>query len=91
MRANINNLFLMEALPLTQLAPGQAGHIAAPEPGQPLSLRLRELGFVPGTAVAVVRRGSLGDPIEVELRGYRICIRRADLSHVRVVVDGAAR
>jgi ferrous iron transport protein A len=81
----------MQAFPLTQLAPGQAGHIAAPEPGQQLSLRLRELGFVPGTPVAVIRRGALGDPIEVELRGYRICIRRADLIHVRVVVGGAAQ
>jgi len=81
----------MQALPLTQLAPGQAGHIAVPEPGQKLSLRLRELGFVPGTPIAVIRRGALGDPIQVELRGYRICIRRADLSDVHVVVDGAAR
>jgi Fe2+ transport system protein FeoA len=45
---------------------------------------MRELGFVPGTKVAVVRRGALGDPIEVELRGYRVCVRRADLAVIRV-------
>ena len=46
--------------------------------------RLRELGFVPGTAVHVLRRGPLGDPLELELRGYRICLRRSDLELVRV-------
>lgn len=41
--------------------------------------RLLDLGFVPGTVVHVVRRGPLGDPMELELRGYRICLRRHDL------------
>jgi Fe2+ transport system protein FeoA len=45
---------------------------------------MRELGFVPGTRVAVVRRGPFGDPIEVELRGYRVCVRYADLSVIQV-------
>ena len=46
--------------------------------------RLLELGFVPGTTVAVLRRGPLGDPVEVELRGYRICLRETDLATLRV-------
>lgn len=46
--------------------------------------RIRELGFVPGTTVAVLRRGPLGDPVHLELRGYRICLRKADLAPVHV-------
>ena len=42
-------------------------------------MRLRELGFVPGTPLEVVRRSPFGDPVEVELRGYRICLRRSEL------------
>ena len=38
-----------------------------------------------GTEVSIVRRGALGDPIEVELRGYRISLRSSDLEGLRVV------
>ena len=74
----------MAVRPLTELAPGQAGRVARSRPGETVPLRMRELGFVPGTRVAVVRRGVLGDPVEVELRGYRICVRRDDLATVHV-------
>jgi ferrous iron transport protein A len=46
--------------------------------------RLQDLGFVPGTPVTMVRRAPLGDPIVYEIRGYRICLRRSEASHIRV-------
>jgi Fe2+ transport system protein FeoA len=48
-----------------------------------LSERLRNLGFVPGTEIRVLRRAPLGGPIEFELRGFRICLRREDVSGLR--------
>jgi ferrous iron transport protein A len=74
------------AVPLAELAPGCAGRleIAAPES---VALRLAELGLVAGTRVLVVRRGPLGDPVELELRGYRLCVRRADLAGLEVVPE----
>ena len=30
----------------------------------------------------------LGDPVEIEIRGTRICLRRQDLIGIRVEVDG---
>lgn len=41
-----------------------------------LRLRLADMGFTPGAAVRVIRTAPLGDPLEVEVRGYRICLRR---------------
>jgi len=72
-----------ETLPLTALAVGQRGVIEA-GCEEAVSQRLRELGFVGGTAIEVVRRGPLGDPVELELRGYRICLRAGDLVGLRV-------
>lgn len=46
---------------------------------------MRELGFVPGTELFVVRWGTLGDPVEIELRGYRVCVRRAELAQLQVL------
>ena len=75
----------MSAILLTDLAVGHSGELAkASESEAPR--RLRELGFVPGTMVTMVRIGALGDPIEIELRGYRMCLRRRDLAGMRVVL-----
>jgi ferrous iron transport protein A len=64
--------------------PGYRGRIVGRADNGSVPWRLRELGFVPGTAVEVLRRGPLGDPVELELRGYRICLRRRDLTAVYV-------
>lgn len=69
---------------LTELAVGQSGDLTqATEQTTPK--RLQELGFVEGTRVTLVRFGPLGDPVELELRGYRICLRRSDLAGLRVL------
>jgi ferrous iron transport protein A len=79
----------MRQIPLTDLEVGHSGKLiqadnsSAPE-------RLRELGFVSGTQVTMVRSGAFGDPVEIELRGYRICLRRHDLSGLNVELEGGA-
>lgn len=65
---------------LSELEPGQRGRLLPPAPGREIPRRLRDLGFVPGTVVAVVRRAPLGDPVELELRGYRLCLRREQVA-----------
>jgi ferrous iron transport protein A len=46
--------------------------------------RLLDLGFVPGTQVRVVRRAPLGDPLEFELRGYRLSLRKTEAAHIEI-------
>lgn len=46
--------------------------------------RLADLGFLPGTPLRVIRRAPLGDPTVFELRGYQICLRRAETALVDV-------
>lgn len=72
-----------ETLSLGEQTAGFRGRIL-PHTNGDVPWRIRELGFVPGTTVSVLRRGPLGDPIHLELRGYRICLRKADLAPVRV-------
>jgi ferrous iron transport protein A len=52
-----------------------------------IALRLLEMGLTPGVAVRVVGRAPLGDPLELELRGYRLSIRRAEAARVVVGLD----
>jgi ferrous iron transport protein A len=75
-------------LSLAKQPPGFRGRILPHDNGS-VPWRLRELGFVPGTMVSVLRRGPLGDPLELELRGYRICLRKTDLAAIHVEASTA--
>ena len=68
-------------LSLADLGPGDVVRIAA---GIETGRRLSSLGLVPGTEVRVVRRAPMGDPLELEVRGCRICLRADQLQQVLV-------
>ena len=40
--------------------------------------RLMSLGLIPGTEIVVKRRAPLGDPVEIDLRGFRLALRPRD-------------
>ncbi len=46
--------------------------------------RLAELGVIPGVEVELVRLAPLGDPMEFELMGYRLSLRRSEAEAVAV-------
>ncbi|MDG1892646.1 MAG: FeoA family protein [Verrucomicrobiota bacterium] len=49
-------------------------------------MRLMELGLLPGTLIRLIRRAPMGDPIEIEVRGSLISLRKqeADLIEVQL-------
>ncbi|MBX3119175.1 MAG: ferrous iron transport protein A [Fimbriimonadaceae bacterium] len=50
----------------------------------PLAKRLQEMGLVEGTQFTVVKVAPLGDPIEIDLRGYRLCLRKRESAGLMV-------
>jgi ferrous iron transport protein A len=46
--------------------------------------RLLELGLVPGTRVSVIGVSPLGDPLELEVRGGRLSLRKKDALGIEV-------
>jgi ferrous iron transport protein A len=72
------------AIPLLALPVGLVARIAEPPPGADIPRRLADLGFVPGTELWIVRRAPFGDPIELEIRGYRLCLRAKQIQGLRV-------
>lgn len=38
--------------------------------------RLQEMGLTIGTSFKVVKVAPFGDPVEIDLRGYRLCLRK---------------
>ncbi len=75
---------LSKPVVLADLEPGAAGMIEEVDASGPEGQRLLDLGFLPRTWIRMVRRAPLGDPIEFELRGYRMCLRRSEAARVHV-------
>ncbi|MCQ2085630.1 MAG: FeoA domain-containing protein [archaeon] len=48
-----------------------------------LRKRILDLGITKGARVKLVRIAPLGDPVEIELRGYRLTLRKTEA----VIVD----
>jgi ferrous iron transport protein A len=67
-------------IPLAQLPIGVRARLCEAGPGSSIASRLADLGFVPGTLLSVVRRAPLGDPVEIDIRGYRLCLRLSQIA-----------
>jgi Fe2+ transport system protein FeoA len=51
------------------------------------SLRLMEMGLVPGAPVRVVKTAPLGDPIQVCVHNYHLALRRNEARSIHVTVE----
>lgn len=49
-----------------------------------LRKRLLDLGFTKGVEVKLIRIAPLGDPVEVELRGFRLTVRKTEADIVEL-------
>ena len=69
---------------LHHLNPGQSGTISAVNGPAEVRMRLLEMGLTSGTKVRVVRTAPLGDPLELDVRGYRLSVRKSEASGVSI-------
>jgi ferrous iron transport protein A len=69
---------------LTDLAMGGRARVRGIEGDDEISLRLLEMGLTPGTDVRLLGVAPLGDPMELELRGYRLSVRKLEASRVEI-------
>lgn len=52
--------------------------------------RLFDMGITPNTVIKVVKVAPLGDPVEINIRGYALTLRKAEADAVLVEEGGAA-
>lgn len=69
---------------LDRIAIGRSARITAVTGGDATALRLLEMGLTPGASVRVVAHAPLGDPLELEVRGYRLSLRRSDAARIAI-------
>ena len=77
---------------LAELAPGESGVILRVGSDRgPVKRRLVDMGLTPGTEVMVRKIAPFGDPIEVNLRGYELSLRREDARRITLATGEAAQ
>lgn len=82
----VNGDFVMpEPLRLSALAVGQSGHIVGYENAhRPYREKLLSMGLTPGTHFTITRQAPMGDPIEIEVRGYKLSLRKGEAAALKV-------
>ena len=67
-----------------ELSVGEMGRVTRVAGADEVSLRLLEMGVTPGVEIRRLGEAPLGDPLEFELRGYRLSLRKAEAAHVEL-------
>lgn len=69
---------------LDKLKPGQSGVVSVVGGEGALRLRLLDMGIIPGTRVSVRKIAPMGDPIQIQLRGYELTLRLEDAARIEL-------
>jgi ferrous iron transport protein A len=69
---------------LDQLKAGERAKILEVEGDDGVAVRLLEMGLTEGEEISVVGFAPFGDPIEFQVRGYRISLRASEARRLRV-------
>ena len=69
---------------LAELTDRGRAEVLGVTPCDEVGMRLLEMGLTPGVIVEYIGAAPLGDPLEFELRGYRLSLRRTEARRVEV-------
>lgn len=53
-----------------------------------LRRRIIDMGITPGAAIIMRKAAPMGDPLEINVRGYELSIRRSEAKEITVLPDG---
>ena len=76
---------------LSELKTGERGVIVKVNGHGGFRKRIIEMGFVKGSKVKVILNAPLRDPIEYEIIGYKISLRREEASKIEVISESEAK
>lgn len=70
---------------LKEIQPGERAKIARLCGEGAVKRRIMDMGLTKGTEVAVVKVAPIGDPIELDVRGYSLSIRKDEAATIEVI------
>ncbi len=69
---------------LKDLKPGQEGVVTSIGEKGPVRKRIMDMGVTPGAMIKVIKVAPLGDPIEINIRGYELSLRKSEASQITI-------
>lgn len=71
---------------LSELSIGKSGVIKKVDGEGKIRRRLFDMGVTPGAEVFLRKKAPLGDPIEINIRGYELTLRKTEAEIVNIEV-----
>lgn len=75
---------------LSELKSGEQGIIVGVKGRGAFRRRITEMGFIKNKTVSVIRNAPLNDPIEYQILGYKVMLRRSEASLIEVITPEEA-
>ncbi|MFH0351203.1 MAG: ferrous iron transport protein A [Chromatiales bacterium] len=69
---------------LADLKPGQRARVVGFAESNPLAQRIMQLGLIAGAMLTFVRAAPAGDPIEINVFGYSLSLRKSEARMILV-------
>ena len=66
---------------------GEGGIVTALGCSGALRRRIIDMGMTPGAHIIMRKEAPMGDPIEINVRGYELSIRRADAKEIEITPE----
>ena len=74
-----------------ELSPGQTATVAGYQTSDAhYRSKLLSMGLTRGTELRLVKVAPLGDPVEIEVRGYRLSLRKSEAEALLLKRDGGS-
>ncbi len=81
---NIAGELNLKKITLADLNPGECGDIIRLEGSNVARMRLMEMGLTPGVHVKVLRIAVFSGPMDIQIRGYHLSLRKEEAQTVLI-------
>ena len=71
---------------LKELKPNESAIVKSIGGSGPVRRRLMDMGVTPGVKITLRKIAPLGDPVEISLRGYRLCLRKSETKYFELEI-----
>lgn len=76
---------------LNEFSPEEKGAVKRITAQGKIKRRLCDMGITPGAQIIMRKKAPLGDPLEVNIRGYELSLRKSEAEQVIMEIKGETK